>query len=93
MKPRFPLSHRACYQRPKKETTRERTDKEGGLPTAVINQKPETDPAVSNGRDPRIASGILLPSVGRCLINIATVDEVGGRMGWGDESAWPLETN
>ncbi len=49
MKLRFQLSHRARYQRPK-ETTRQRTKtmKEGGLSTATINQKPETDPAVSS---------------------------------------------
>jgi hypothetical protein len=45
MRPRFPLSHRACYQRPK-ETTRERTrtEKEGGLPAAIIDQNRRPPP-------------------------------------------------
>lgn len=46
MKPRFPLSHRACCQRPKEETTgsRVKSKKEGGLPTAIIHKKPRPTP-------------------------------------------------
>jgi len=39
-----------------KKTTRERTQtpKEGGLPTADIDDKTESDPAVSSCRDPAV---------------------------------------
>lgn len=44
MRLRFPLSHRACYQRPietrVKVKVKVKTEAEGGLPTAVI--PPET---------------------------------------------------
>jgi hypothetical protein len=55
MKLRFPLSHRARYQK-QKETTGDRTQtpKEGGLRTAAIDDKPETEPAVSSCRDPAV---------------------------------------
>jgi len=40
MKPRFPLSHRACHQRPKEIGVNVKTNAEGGLSTAII--RPET---------------------------------------------------
>lgn len=42
MRPRFPLSHRACYERTRETRVKVKvkTEAEGGLPTAVI--PPET---------------------------------------------------
>lgn len=52
MRPRFPLSHRACYQK-KREATGEEPEsrKEGGLPTAIIEPPDLIGPAdVTNRR-------------------------------------------
>lgn len=65
MRPRFPLSHRARCQRPRKRPNvtikvtikvkvKVKTEAVGGLSTAVIPQKPEADPAVSSRRDPAV---------------------------------------
>jgi len=53
MKPRFPLSHRACHHRDE-ETTRERTrtTKEGGLTTAIIDPPDLIGPALVTNRRP-----------------------------------------
>jgi hypothetical protein len=51
MNPRFPLSHRAHCQRPKKRPkvkvkvkVKVKTEVEGDLSIAIVDQKPETDP-------------------------------------------------
>ena len=44
MKLRFPLSHRACYQKQRTTGDRTQTTKEGGLATATIDDKTETEP-------------------------------------------------
>jgi hypothetical protein len=62
MKPRFPLSHRACHQKQGNDRgIRTQINKEGGLSAAIIVRRtwsvrrchnPATDPALSNCRDP-----------------------------------------
>jgi hypothetical protein len=40
MKPRFPLSHRACHHRPNRPPAeRTRTKKDGGLSAAIIDRR------------------------------------------------------
>src|ERR1700682_3889030 len=39
MRPRFPLSHRARYRKEKDDGERTRTEKEGGLTTAIIDEQ------------------------------------------------------
>jgi len=40
MRPRFPLSHRACHQKTEDDEGENQTRKEGGLSTAIINKNP-----------------------------------------------------
>src|SRR6266571_7281140 len=54
MKPRFPLSHRAHYQR-RTDHQGENPNREGGRSVDRHHRpKPATDPAVSNCRDPAV---------------------------------------
>src|ERR1700682_2522195 len=39
MRPRFPLSHRARYRKEKDDGERPRTEKDGGLTTAIIDEQ------------------------------------------------------
>src|SRR5205085_3642249 len=54
MKPRFPLSHRACHQRRTDHQTENPNHKGGRSDDRHHRPKPATDPAVSNCRHPAV---------------------------------------
>jgi len=55
MKLRFPLSHRARYQRPKEDDEGENQNRKGRRPVGRHHRpEPETDPAVLSCRDPAV---------------------------------------
>jgi hypothetical protein len=54
MKPRFPLSHRARYQKQKDHGGENPNHKGGRSSDRRIDDKTETDPAVSSCRDPAV---------------------------------------
>jgi len=51
MKPRFPLSHRACHRNKERPGVRTQINKEGGLSAAVINPPDLVGPALSQTGD------------------------------------------